>query len=98
MAQLWEDAVRWSLRCLSVRVDPEAERAVELLANATSNMLDQIWEFGHSVMQDLEEAITEHAAADSQVVVTKTLTVTADFGDFNEEMTRVQKALRRRLR
>ena len=98
VAQLWEDAVRWSLRCLSVRVDPEAERAVELLANATSNMLDQIWEFGHSVMQDLEEAITEHAAADSQVVVTKTLTVTADFGDFNEEMTRIQKALRRRLR
>ena len=97
LAQLWEDAVRWTLICRSVRVDPEAERAVELLANATANMLDEIWEFGHSVIPRLEEAITEHAEANSEVVVTMTLTLTADFGDFSEEMTRIEMELRRRL-
>lgn len=98
VAQVWEDAVRWSQRCLSIRVDPEAERAVELLANATANMRDEIWEFGQSVIPRLEELIAEHAETDSEVVGTMTLAVTADFGDFSEEMTRIRTALLRARR
>lgn len=93
LAQLWEDAVRWTLRCRSVRVDPEAQRAAMLLSNGTANMLDEIWDFGHELIPRLEAAITAHAAGDSEAVVEMRLAVTTDFDEFNEELARLQMRL-----
>ena len=93
LAQLWEDAVRWTLRCRSVRVDPEARRAVVLLSNGTANILNEIWDFGHELLPRIEAAITAHAAGGSEAVVEMKLEVTADFDEFNEEMDRLQMGL-----
>ena len=93
LAQLWEDAVKWTLRCRSVRVEPEARRAVVLLSNGTANMLDEIWDFGHELLPRIEAAIAAHTAGDSQAVVEMTLAVTADFDEFNEELARLQMRL-----
>ena len=69
LAQVWGDAARWTLYCRSVRVDPTVRRAAELLSNISANMLDEIWDFGHSVIQRLEEAIETHADDDVDIVV-----------------------------
>ena len=94
LAQLWEDVAQWTLRCRSVRVDPRAERAVDLLSNINANMLDEIWDFGHRLIPHLEAAIRRHEAGDAKVVVEgMTLTVTADVDEFNEEMDRLASEL-----
>lgn len=93
LAQLWEHVARWTLRCRSVRVDPEAEHAADLLSNINANMLDEIWDFGHQVLPDVEAAIEKHASSDAEeaVVVQMTLTVTADVDELNEEMDRLAR-------
>ena len=97
LAQLWEDIAQWTLRCRSVRVDPIARRAVELLSNTNANMLDEIWNFGHTFLPRLEEAIETHADDDAEVVVvTMALTLTLDGADeFGEEMSRLASDLER---
>ena len=93
LAQLWEDVAQWTLRCRAVRVDPRAERAVDLLSNINANMLDEIWDFGHRLLPHLEESILKHAAGDADVVVGITLAVTADVDECSEEMARLQREL-----
>ena len=90
LAEVWEDSVRWTLRCRSVRVDPGAERVVEALSNANANMLDQIWEFGHGIIPRLEEAIREHATGGAEIIA-MTLTLTADFDEFSAELARYER-------
>ena len=87
LAEVWEDCLQWTLRCRSVRVDPEAEPVVEALSDTNANMLDEIWEFGHNIIPRLDEAIQEHAAG-GPGVVEMNLTLTADFDNFNEELAR----------
>ena len=87
LAQVWEDSARWTLRCRAVRVDPGAERVVDLLSTMNANMLDEIWEFGHSLIPHLDEAIAEHTDDDPRVVE-MTLTLTVDVDDFTEELAR----------
>ena len=45
----------------AVRVDGRAERLVDLLSNVMANMLDEIWEFGHTIIPRLDEAIEAQA-------------------------------------
>lgn len=91
LAQIWEDIAQWTLRCRSVRVDPIAQRAVDLLSNMNANMLDEIWDFGHTFIPRLEEAIEKHADDDAEVVVvTMGLTLTLNGADeFSEELARL---------
>ncbi len=94
LAQLWEDVARWTLRCRSVRVDPRAERAVDLLSTINANMLDEIWDFGHRVLPNVEAAIRKYEAGEEEVVVEDmTLAVTADVDEFSEEMDRLAREL-----
>lgn len=95
LAQLWEDIARWTLRCRSVRVDPIAQRAVDLLSNMNANMLDEIWDFGHTFIPRLEEAIEKHADDDAEVVVvTMGLTLTLNGADeFSEELSRLTSGI-----
>ena len=87
LAQVWEDNAQWTLRCRSVRVDDRAERLVDLLSKATANMLDELWEFGHTIIPRLDEAIAAPAAGGpSRLELTLTLTVDAD--ELNEEIHR----------
>lgn len=87
LAQVWEDSAQWTLRCRSVRVDPQAERSVELLSETNANMLDEIWEYGHTFTSRMDEAIRMHSDDDPQVVNMR-LTITADTDEFFEEFTR----------
>lgn len=95
LAQLWENVAQWTLRCRSVRVEPGAEHAADLLSNINANMLDEIWDFGHQVLPDVEAAVKKHASSDAEeaVVVQITLTVTADVDALNEEMDRLAREL-----
>ncbi|MXW96942.1 MAG: hypothetical protein F4110_04150 [Acidimicrobiaceae bacterium] len=94
LAQVWEDAAQWTLYCRSVRVDPTVQRAAELLSNISSNMLDEIWSFGHSFIPRLEEAIETHADDDADIVIVQmALTLTADLDEFNEEISRLGRDL-----
>lgn len=96
LAQLWGDIAQWTVGCRSVRVDPTVRRAVDLLANVNANMLDEIWDFGHTFIPRLEQAIEKYADDDADVVrVTMGLTLTADFDEFNEEMSRLASGLDR---
>ena len=90
LAEVWEDCLRWTLRCRSVRVDPDAERVVEALSNANANMLNEIWDFGHNIVSRLDEAMREHAAGGPRDVEMD-LTLTADFDKFEEELARYQR-------
>ena len=90
LAQVWEDSARWTLRCHSVRVDERAEHLVDLLSNVNANMLNELWEFGHSVLPRLDEAI-ESLTAGGSTTLDLTLTVTADVDEFVEEMDRLEK-------
>ena len=85
LAQVWDNMARWTLRCRSVRVNPGAQRLVDLLSTTNANMLDEIWEFGHGIIPRLDEAIEEHTG-DAPRVVEISLTLTADFDEFNEEL------------
>lgn len=93
LAQLWENVAQWTLRCRSVRVEPEAEHAADLLSNINANMLDEIWDFGHQVLPDVEAAIKKHASSDAEeaVVEEMTLTLTVDVDELNEEMDRLTR-------
>ena len=92
LAQVWEDAAQWTLRCRSVRVDEQAQRLIALLSDANENILDEIWEYGHSMLPRIDEAI---AAADDgeTVIVELTLTLTADVDDLIEEIGRLERSL-----
>ena len=92
LAQVWEDSARWTLRCRSVRVDERAEHLVELLSNVNANMLDELWEFGHSIIPRLDEAI-EASAAGGPTNLDLVLTLTADVDEFGEEMDRLEREL-----
>ena len=92
LAQVWEDGARWTLRCRSVRVDEKAERLVHLLANANEHMLQELWEFGHTIVPRLDEAI-EALAAGGSPVLNLELTLTADVDEFVEEMDRLEREL-----
>lgn len=87
LAQVWEDSARWSLRCRSVRVNPDIERVADLLSTTNANMLDEIWEFGHGIIPRLDEAIEKNTGDAFRVA--SGLTLTADFDEFNEELDRL---------
>ncbi len=93
LAQVWEDSARWTLRCRSVRVDHRAERLIDLLSATNANILDEIWEFGHRIIPIVDEAIAKHTD-DTPQVVDMTLTLTADFDEFNEELARFRRTIR----
>lgn len=97
LARRWDDIAQWTLRCRSVRVDSIARRAVDLLSNMSANMLDEIWDFGHTFIPRLEEAIQTHADDDAEVVVvTMPLTLTLNGADeFGKEMSQLASDLER---
>ena len=97
LARLWDDIAQWTLHCRSVRVDSIARRVVDLLSNMSANMLDEIWDFGHTFIPRLEEAIETHADDDAEVVVvTMPLTLTLNGADeFGEEMSQLASDLER---
>ena len=90
LAQVWEDSARWTLRCRAVRVDPDAERVVDLLSTTNANMLDEIWEFGHSFIPSLDGFIEGHTDDDPRVF-TMTRTFFVDVDEFNEEIARFRQ-------
>ena len=90
LAQVWEDSARWTIRCRAVRVDDEARRVVDSLANANVNMLDEMWEFAHTIIPRLDEAI-EALATGGPSDLDLTLTLTADMDEFNEALARFEK-------
>ena len=92
LAQVWEGSARWTLRCRSVRVDERAERLVELLSNANANMLDELWEFAHTIVPRLDEAIEESAKGGPSHLDLE-LILTADVDEFIEEMNRLEREL-----
>ena len=92
LAQVWEDSARWTLRCRSVRVDDPAERLVDLLSNANANMLDELWEWGHTIIPRIDEA-TQALAAGGSSQLDLTLTLTADVDELNEEIDRLTREL-----
>ena len=92
LAEVWEDCARWTLRCRSVRVDERAEDLVELLSNANANMLDQIWEYGHTINSRIDGAI-EALAAGGPARVELTLTLTVDADELNEEIARFRRVM-----
>ena len=92
LAQVWEDNAWWTLRCRSVRVDERAKRLVDLLSNVNANMLNELWEFGHSINPRLDEAI-ESLATGGPTTLTHTLTLTADVDELVEEMCRFNKKM-----
>ena len=96
LAQVWEDSARWTLRCRSVRVDPHARRSVELLSVTNANMLNEIWEYGHTFTSRMEEVIRAHSDDEPQVVEMP-LTLTADTYEFNEEFARFSEYVSSRL-
>ena len=85
LAQAWEDSARWTLRCRSVRVDEKAEHLVDLLANVISNMIEELWEFGHTLISRIEKAIEEMAAG-GPAELDLVLTLTADVDEFRDEL------------
>jgi hypothetical protein len=95
LAQVWEDAARWRLRCRSVGVDLVARRAADLVSDASATILDGIWEFGHTFLPRVEEAIDKHGDNDSEevVVVPLTLKFDADFDELREEISRLPDAV-----
>ena len=92
LAQVWEDSARWTLRCRSVRVDERAERLVDLLANANAHMLDELWEFGHTIIPHLDKAIEALAVGGPSDYYLE-LTLTADVDELVEEMARLEREL-----
>ena len=71
-----------------------AARRTPRLSDA--NMLNEIWEYGHTITSRMDKAIRMHSDDDPQVVE-MTLTITADTDEFNEEFARFRKHLVPRL-
>ena len=92
LGQVWEDSARWTLRCRSVRVDERAERLVDLLANANANMLDELWEFAHTIVPRLNEAM-EVLVTGGPSYLDLELTLTADVDELVEEIDRLEREL-----
>lgn len=92
LAQVWEDCARWTLRCRSVRTDPRAARTIEALSNINANMLDEIWEYGHTFIDRLNEAQEAHERGGSKTV-DMSLTLTADPDEFTRELALLEKSL-----
>ncbi len=92
LAQVWEDAAQWTLRCRAVRVDERAQRLIDLLSDANANILNEIWEYGHSALPRIEEALSAPDDGDP-VRVDLTLTLTVDVDDLNEELERLTTSL-----
>ena len=92
LAQVWEDSARWTLRCCSVRVDDRAQRLVDLLANVNAHMLDELWEFVHSIIPRLDEAI-EALAAGGSSDLKLVLTLTVDVDELVDERDRLKREL-----
>ena len=92
LADVWEDCARWTLRCRSIRVDESAERLVDLLSDANANMLDEIWEYGHTLIRRIDEAIQAHAAGGPSRLES-TLTLTVDVDELNKEIARFGRTL-----
>ena len=92
LAQVWEDCAQWTISCRTVRVDPIAQRLVNALSRSNANMLDEIWEFGHTISARIDRAVQEHTG-DEDVTVNIILTLTADDDEFHEELVRFQQAL-----
>ena len=92
LAQVWEDNARWTLRCRSVRVDDRAKRLVDLLSDANANMLDEIWEYGHTLIPRLDEAI-QALASGGPSRLELTLTLTADVDELSDEIPRFEREL-----
>ena len=92
LAQVWEDNARWTLRCCSVRVDDRAQRLVDLLANVNAHMLDELWEFVHSIIPRLDEAI-EALAAGGSSDLNLVLTLTVDVDELVDEIDRLKREL-----
>ena len=64
-----------------------AERLVDLLSNANANMLGEIWEYGHTIIPRIDEAI-EALASGGPLRLELTLTLTVDADELNEEIHR----------
>ena len=94
LAQVWESNAQWTLRCRSVRVDEKAERLVHLLAKANAHMLHELWEYGHTIIPRLDQAIETVAAGGSSVLDLE-LTLTADVDELVEEMDRLLEEMDR---
>ena len=92
LAHVWEDSAQCTLRCRAVRVDDPAERLVDLLSNANANMLDEIWEFGHTLIPRINAAI-EAVATGGPSRIELTLTLSADVDELNEEFDRLEREL-----
>ena len=76
----------------AVRVDPDAERVVDLLSTTNAHILDATWEFGHSLIPSLDEAIEGHTG-DDPLVFNMTLTFTAEVDELNEAIARFMQRL-----
>ncbi|MDE2967311.1 MAG: DUF4062 domain-containing protein [Chloroflexota bacterium] len=84
LAQAWEDNARWTLRCRAARVDERAERVVFLLSQLNSNMREDTWEYGHTMLNQIDQAI--QAPDTGELVVVKLeLTLTVDTEEFDDE-------------
>ena len=92
LAQVWDDNARWTLRCRAVRVDDRAERFVHLVSNLNANILEELWEFGHTIIPRLNEAIRA-PSSDGDVRLDLTLTLTVDTDELSEEIGRLGNAL-----
>ena len=92
LAQVWGDSAQWTLRCRSVRVDERAQRLIDVISNANANTLNEIWEYGHSILPRLDEAIATPDDGEP-VRVELTLTLTANLDDLSEEVHRLETSL-----
>ena len=57
-----------------------------------ANILNEIWEYGHSILPRIEEALSAPDDGES-VRLDLTLTLTADVDDLNEELERLTTSL-----
>ena len=96
LAQVWGDSAKWTLRCRSIRVDGFAERLVDLLSSTNGNMLDEIWEFGHTLLPRIEDAISSSIPGGS-THIDLTLTLTVDLDEYNEEFSRFESEVMDRI-
>ena len=92
LAKAWEDIARWTLRCRSVRVDAEASRLIELLSLANQNVLDEIWDFGHSIIPKVEQA-EKIASSGGTPELDFFLELTDDVGELNAEINRLEEVV-----
>ncbi len=92
LAQVWEDCARFTLRCRAVRVDDRAEHLVDVLSTVNANMLDELWEFGHTIIPQIEAA-SQAADVGGPSHLKLLLELTADVDELNEEIDRLAREL-----